>query len=61
MKTKDFIDSLKNRIEQHCAAYSISHTRFGVLALNDPSAFKRIGNMTISRLARIEKYLDKNG
>jgi hypothetical protein len=60
MKTKDFLESMRQRIDQHCESSKISPTKFGILALKDPSAYKRLGNMTIGRLARVEKYLDKN-
>ena len=59
MKTKDFVQHMKQRIDDYCQKNSVSVTRFGLLAVGDPSAYSRIENMTMRRFQKIEKYLDK--
>jgi len=56
--TDSVVEKLKTRIEAYCHKTGKSLSRFGRDCLGDPNSYWRIKTMTITRLRKIEVYLN---
>jgi len=55
--SEKLVASIKASVETYCAKHNVSLSKFGKLALNDPTAYWKLSNMTIWRLDRIERFM----